>query len=333
MLKYQIAKEKIGDEIRNLKAGQPLPPFRALIKKLGFSQVTIERALTELEQEKVIQRKPGSGIFVSGIERCGLNVGVILPYMDIQANGQMLAGIQKALSLHNHNLLLMSSNNIGAVKSLYDTIVNNKLADIIVNTSTVDSDNIEYIKFIHQIVDSGVRLVMIDYSIPGIRADYIGHDNSTPFELETKRMIAEGCHKFVIVGQLAAYTYVARLRGIRNAVNGHNISLYQIDSTDASDFATLAAEITASKPDGIILCDPRRNINICYELKIILGSKLNEIAVVGVVEQNETLPISHAVTLEKQCIEIGRQAAEMLLTRSGTPNIKFVSLKRKLITQ
>ena len=46
-------------------ANQPLPSERALVEAFGISRVTARKALEVLEQEGRIQRRPGSGSYIT----------------------------------------------------------------------------------------------------------------------------------------------------------------------------------------------------------------------------------------------------------------------------
>lgn len=65
--KYEKLADALRDGIANGKyaEGAPLPSVRALIRRFKVSDRTVQHALGELERQKLIVRRPGSGSFVS----------------------------------------------------------------------------------------------------------------------------------------------------------------------------------------------------------------------------------------------------------------------------
>jgi len=64
---YDMVAGRLREEIlsRRLRPGQQLPPERELCDRFAASRITIRRALQILEQEVLIQRRQGSGTYVS----------------------------------------------------------------------------------------------------------------------------------------------------------------------------------------------------------------------------------------------------------------------------
>ena len=64
---YQQIMDNIKREVSEgrLKAGEPLPSFRALAASLLVSLITVKRAYEELEREGIVYCKQGLGTFVS----------------------------------------------------------------------------------------------------------------------------------------------------------------------------------------------------------------------------------------------------------------------------
>lgn len=64
---YQRIKQAILDNIHAglWKAGEAIPTEMALTEQFGVSRMTVNRALKELSEEKVLERRQGSGTFVA----------------------------------------------------------------------------------------------------------------------------------------------------------------------------------------------------------------------------------------------------------------------------
>ena len=325
MLKYQHAKQQVMEKVYQLSPGQPLPPVRTLIKELGYSQVTLKRAFDELEAEGVLKREKGAGIFVAELENNNSLVGVLMPHLVHKMYSQLLAGIQDELTKNKLNLLLLPCRCV-EWSDIYESIKSNKLANLIINPSSADLSNIDFINFMHKLSDDGVNIVVIDIPVPGLKADYIGFENTSAFMGLTKKITGQGVKDIIVAGKFDSKVYSSRLEGIRNIINGGKIKLRQIDISD-NPLQETAAEIADSKADAVILCDAGSSVNLSYELRNILGAKIDKIQIGGIVEQNERLPLKHAVTLEKQSIEMGRASVKMLLRKNKKAEVKLLPIK------
>ncbi|MDD5598291.1 MAG: GntR family transcriptional regulator [Victivallaceae bacterium] len=325
MLKYQQAKQKVLDKVYKLSPGQPLPPVRSLIKELGFSQITLKRAFDELEAEKVLKREKGAGIFVAESKNNSNLVGVLIPSLVQKSYSQLLIGIQEELSENGRDLLLLP-NHSKTLVPLYRSIKNNKLTNLIINPSSFDLSNIEFINLLHRLSDENIRIVIIDIPVPGLRADFIGYENITAFAELTRQIIKDGVRNIIAVGKFESKVYSSRLAGIRQALTGSDIELHQIDITDRL-VHNVATEIKNIRTDALLLCDAGSSVDLIYELKGMADYDITKIQIGGVIEQNERLAAEHALTLEKQNIVMGRAAVEMLLRQDKKTKISFMPLK------
>jgi GntR family transcriptional regulator of arabinose operon len=80
--KYKQILEKIKADILTgrYKAGEKLPSEAALVKKFATSRITVGRALHELRQLGLIERRAGSGSYVGTLSQdSGLLFGLLIP--------------------------------------------------------------------------------------------------------------------------------------------------------------------------------------------------------------------------------------------------------------
>lgn len=95
-----------------------LPSLNDLKEQFGANQHTVERAHTLLENDGLIRREPGRGVFVNHPAPCQVtgNAGFVV-FQDIQHEqnafywGLVLAGIRKAVQEHGYHLLLIDDGN------------------------------------------------------------------------------------------------------------------------------------------------------------------------------------------------------------------------------
>ena len=55
--------------IHDLRKGARIPSFRSLMKEFRCSQATVDRVLDVLTEEKLVERRPASGVYVTGSQR------------------------------------------------------------------------------------------------------------------------------------------------------------------------------------------------------------------------------------------------------------------------
>jgi len=81
--KYQQVFEEIQNSIRSglYLPGQKLPSEAALVEEFGTSRITVVRALRELQQRRFVQRRAGSGTYVTNgaATNASLLFGLLIP--------------------------------------------------------------------------------------------------------------------------------------------------------------------------------------------------------------------------------------------------------------
>ena len=85
-LKADILGGKYGD-------GKPLPSAFALMKKFGVARGTVDRAMTALEHEGLIEKRKGSGTYP--VKREPITFGVIVPEAECPFYSRVCEGISK----------------------------------------------------------------------------------------------------------------------------------------------------------------------------------------------------------------------------------------------
>ena len=65
--RHEVLRQQILERIRlgELRPGDRLPTFADMYRRYGATQATVSRAYTALEQAGVVQRRPGSGVYVN----------------------------------------------------------------------------------------------------------------------------------------------------------------------------------------------------------------------------------------------------------------------------
>src|SRR5690242_15128678 len=80
--KYQRVFDELLSDLASGKyrPGQKLPSEAALVKSTGASRITVGRAVRELQRRGLVERRAGSGTYVSaGKAKEGLSFGLLIP--------------------------------------------------------------------------------------------------------------------------------------------------------------------------------------------------------------------------------------------------------------
>src|ERR1700751_3004638 len=108
--KYQQLFDAIEQGIRSgrYSPGQKLPSEAALEAEFDISRITVVRALRELQQRGMVQRRAGSGTYVTdGFATSGsLLFGLLIPNLgETEIFGPICQGMAESCALHKHALL------------------------------------------------------------------------------------------------------------------------------------------------------------------------------------------------------------------------------------
>ena len=75
------------------EAGKPLPSAPALMKKFGVARATVDRAMSALEHEGLVEKRKGSGTYP--VKREPMTFGVIVPEAECPFYSRVCEGISK----------------------------------------------------------------------------------------------------------------------------------------------------------------------------------------------------------------------------------------------
>ncbi len=328
MLKYQKIQQELEMLLDRLEPGMAFPTVRELMTEYGVCQSTILRAISELEEAGRLCRKAKSGIFVSAPPKKRSVTALLLSYPMSRSSNDIIRGVQERLLENRKGLLLLTWAGIGFQK-LERILEDNQIGSAIIQPSSDDVDDVEFINFAHRLENRGIRLVVADVAIPGCRASFVGEENMHAFQEMTENMLADGVKSITVAGKIGNRVYAKRLAGIRNALKTANVTLKQVDLAEFHSAEQKAAAILKSGSEGILLADASSSTAVAYELRLAISAQdLAKYYIGGVVETGEIWPIpgERTVWFRKQSLAIGHQAVDMLQNLQNSSQIKLLPL-------
>lgn len=157
-------------ESGELQSGDQLPTEAEISKTYNVSRITSKRALTELENEKLIYRIQGKGSFVSTLQPprqassgSGKDVLLILPFAHNPGLGDYEKGINEYLAGTDYTLNIQSNTIVGQRKLLQSALQSSHSGLIFYPVNSVSDLGILY-----QYHLSGYPVVTMDKCIQGI---------------------------------------------------------------------------------------------------------------------------------------------------------------------
>jgi GntR family transcriptional regulator of arabinose operon len=251
--------------------GSRLPSEHQMVRNYGASRVTVIRALQELRSQGYIERRAGSGTFVSASRAKRLVFGLLIPDLgETEVFEPICRAMASAQQGDSHSLVWGKTLSSAATTEAEARDVCNRLTSSgvsgvffapIEGNPEKDSINAAIAGALSQ---AGIPVVLLDRDIFGCprrsRFDVVGIDNRRAGFVAARHLIETGCRRVAFLGRpYMAPSCVARSRGYRDAVaeSGEGLAPPLVDHFDPTDGVRLAAVMESYRPDGIVCSNDR----------------------------------------------------------------------------
>lgn len=294
---YQTIQDYIRDLIESevLKKGDRIPTEKELMERYNVSKITVVNALTGLGKEKIIDRVPGKGSFVSdpqpkpakapqagkGTGRIVKNslqtriIGLIIPSLDEYFAMQLVKGAHKALAKKSYRTMILLSGGIlemerEAIKTLKEIGVEGLLV------CPVDEE--QYNEEIIEMKLSGFPIVLIDHYLPGVETDYIATDGRMGVTLAVDHLWELGHREIAICSDSPSQTVQERIESYMNALKNkgalinpnHIVRSLRVESYNGTDNPSLFRYIHNRMATAYITLNGRLGVQI-YQIASQIG--------------------------------------------------------------
>ena len=215
-LRYQEVKLEIKKLILSSKEGGRIPSRNFLSRKYQVARNTIDKAITELEQEGYLNSVKGSGTYVTGRFSRNVNIGVILPSLMGDVYPQFISGIEDYATANHINVVLLSSESIPEKqkRNVYQMIEMEADGCIIIPiiNSEMSFETLDLLK------KKKIPFVLCNRSIDGLNAPFVGTNNHYGAYMATKHLIEGGCRRLSYLSQRKYSTSISRYNGFKTAL-------------------------------------------------------------------------------------------------------------------
>jgi GntR family transcriptional regulator, arabinose operon transcriptional repressor len=345
---YDALKQAISSG--RYQKGQRLPSEAELVKAFGASRLTVNRALRELQLGGVIDRRVGSGSYVSAEASQGYTFGLLIPELGQTEIFEPICRGMAELELEEPHVLLWGkspANSQDVERLAHESCrqwIGKRVSGVffapLEYTGQKDVINVRIAELFEE---AGIPLVLIDRDIVPYpersRHDVVGIDNRRAAFVLTRHMLTAGCKRLIFVGRLeSAPSCIARSAGFYDAVleSGLDFSQDAIRHVDPADASDIRRIITEKRPDGIVCSNDFTAAHVMRVLEDLSLSVPSDVRVAGFddVKYASLLPVP-LTTIHQPCAQLGASAVRVMIERLKNPDMpaRDVTLNFSLIVR
>ena len=331
---YRSLKEAIDSG--TYAAGCRLPSEHELVQTYGASRVTVCRALSELKSDGCIERRAGSGTYVTAGGSRGYAFGLMIPDLGQTEIFEPICQAMMAVQQAQKHLLIWGKSLVGleATESeameVCQGLISNKVSGVFFAPLEATPHSGAINRAIAGLLSEfKVPTVLLDRDIVDYPQrsifDLVGIDNRRAGCVATQHLIQTGCRRIGFIGHPhLAPSCVARSNGYRDAVAGGDLEPGSefVERLDPSDRLRVAATMEQYRPDGIVCSNDRtaaelmRTLN---DLKIAVPDDVHLVAFDDV--KYAHLVIVPLTTIHQPCDQLGAAAVRAMVERIQNPDM------------
>jgi DNA-binding LacI/PurR family transcriptional regulator len=341
--KYRQVFDTLRQEILTGKyqPGQRLPSEAELVKRFGASRITVGRAVRELQQRLLVDRKAGSGTFVRDRSSGqGLSFGLLIPdFGRTEIFEPICHGMADAPQASNHVLIWGQGTGMAVAGEvsrqtralqLCQQYVSRKVAGVffapLERLSPEDDTNARIMAAFDQ---AGIPVVLIDRDhLPypqRSRHDLVGIDNRRAGFRITAHLLGLGAKRIAFVSYPHSPSTIGeRLAGYREALLVHGVlPEAELVRELEADSVQAATEVAKSLEVDAIVCGNDRTAGRLMQGLAACGKRVPvDVRLAGIddVGYATLLPVP-LTTMHQPCREIGMAAMTAMLERTARPDM------------
>jgi GntR family transcriptional regulator, arabinose operon transcriptional repressor len=316
--------------------GQKLPSEAALLKEFSTSRITVVRALRELQQRGLVQRRAGSGTYVTaGVPgRAGLLFGLLIPNLgETEIFGPICQSIAEVLQARKHALLWGNMTPAAEAKetqslALCRQYLAQKVAGVFFAPLEWTPQNDQTNQAVVAVLEAArIPIILLDRGLqpyPKRSAhDLISIDHRRAGYLVTEHLVQLGCRRIAFLAYAnSAPTIEARVAGYQEALLRAGVAfepnlVQQLRSDDVREIAQLMQRL---KPDAMVCANDRTAGHVMRSLLELDYRIPRDVRIVGIddVQYASLLPVP-LTTVHQPCRDLGIAAAAAMLERMTMP--------------
>lgn len=337
--------KQVYDELRreiisgHFKTGEKLPSEAALVKRFGASRITVGRAVRDLRQEGLVQRRAGSGTYVQGqrssAPSSAYSFGLLIPDLGrTEIFEPICQGMSDAPEAGDHALLWGSATaDDGQTRQqqalqLCQRYIDRQVSGVFfAPLEAINPQDRTNYDIIDRLARASIPVVLLDRDFVPYpkrsRYDLVGIDNRRTGFLITEHLIQQGCRRIAFLSFTNAPSTVdERIAGYREALLIHGLPvetslIHRLPPDDESATLELARTLDA---DGYV-CANDRTAGRLMQALLSIGRRIPaDVRIAGIddIAYASLLPVP-LTTMHQPCREIGITAMSTMLERIRRP--------------
>jgi GntR family transcriptional regulator of arabinose operon len=331
---YDALKQAIASG--TYQRGARLPSESELVKSFGASRLTVNRALRELQLGGIIDRRVGSGSYVSGVASQGYTFGLLIPELGQTEIFEPICRGMAELELDEPHVLLWGkspTNSRDVERQAHESCqqwIAKKVSGVFFAPLEYTQQKDEINARIAELFEAaGIPLVLIDRDIlpypERSRHDVVSIDNRRAAFVLTRHMLEAGCKRLIFIGRLeSAPSCIARSAGFRDALLDSPLdsASEMIRHLDPSDGDEIRRVIKEMRPDGIVCSNDFTAAHVMRTLEDLSLDVPGDVRVAGFddVKYASLLPVP-LTTIHQPCSELGAAAVRLMIERLKNPDM------------
>ena len=304
--------------------------IKDIARELGVSVSTVSRALQDhpdiSEPTKAAVRECAKrlnyqpNLMASNLRTNRNNtLGVVLPEVNHHFFASVLDGIEQTANAAGYKILIcQTGESVDKEIESVQALVSSRVAGILVGISKQTAN----LQHLHDVVKSGIPLVLYDRPCPSLKCDQVLSDDYTGAYTAVEYLIQTGC-KHIVYFSSPMQLEVARRRyqGWRDALNRYglpsdNSHIVTCDTRAQAIIETPVILQGGNRPDAIFCVNDNCAAGVLYAAQILDVKIPHELAICGFSDDplcRTTSPM--LTTVQQHGVEIGRRAMQRLLKR------------------
>lgn len=313
------------------KRGERLPSEAELGQRFSVSRITIGRAVRDLQQAGLVERRAGSGTFIgAGRGTTAMSFGLLIPDLgETEIFEPICQGMMASPLAREHALLWGSTTGAGATKEerawhLCQQYIERHVSGVFFAPLEGSPTKDEWNRRIGRALDAArIPVVLLDRTIepypdPG-RHDLVGIDNRRAGYIVTDHLRRLGCERIAFIGPPhAAPTVDAREAGYIEALHRSNLAIDAglVVRLEPDDVDAIRQLISAKRPDGLVCANDRIAARVMAVLGRLHTRIPQDLRIVGIddVEYARLLPVP-LTTIHQPTLQLGDAALAVMLER------------------
>jgi GntR family transcriptional regulator of arabinose operon len=332
--KYQRIFNLLHSEIQSGRfgPGDRLPSEAELVERFGASRITVGRAMKDLQQRGLVDRRAGSGTYVKtkGAEAGALSFGLLIPDLgETEIFEPICQGMMASSLARTHVLMWGSVHRTSGASAeraweLCHQYIDRKVSGVFFAplefAPTKDAVNGGIVAALGK---AGIPVVLLDrpigrYPEPGT-LDLVALDNRRAGYVIAEHLLRSGARRVAFVGRPnAAATVDARAAGYREALlaSGAACEPGFIQRIEPGDATSVQGMMNSIRPDGIVCGNDQTAARLMHSLMSLGYSVPDDCRLGGVddLQYASLLPVP-LTTIRQPTRQIGETALAAMLDR------------------